>query len=341
MLRRLVACMSCCLLLAGVCGCSEARPKRGASDSAGSVAGPRSHHPGKASQSSGATDLGDEADQNFALPINAYGESLSDEATIQNADWIIVGRCLRHLGFSIKRVASAGAVRDALASVDVGNDGLYGNGRRYGLVSRTIASKYGYHLKSDVEPFPAVLSGPLPKHSAARLAALSGVDANDKPLPASSGVPIGGCQGEAERALDIQLNTGGSSGTKTVRPTGDDPIDLAIGHTSLVQSQTAPVVVAAIKAWSTCMTAQGFPAPDPYHLPHGVVSGGPRPSAREIRMAVADVGCKDKVHLVDIWKGWETRYQQKRIDENAEALAAIKKRNAARVEKAAAIIASY
>jgi hypothetical protein len=103
-------------------------------------------------------------------------------------------------------------------------------------------------------------------------------------------------------------------------------------------TQTDPRVRAADRAWSRCMARRYFRYPSP-----GAAEGRGWPSPptkAEIATAVADVACKAKVNLVNIWLSVEAAYQQALIRQNLAALAQLQDRFAPLLRRAAAAVAA-
>lgn len=227
----------------------------------------------------------------------------------------------------------------AQAQGEIEDFGTYGNGRHYGLVSQVLASKYGYHLKSTVDPASGTHTSPTPgSHPQAELNVMVGTTPDGKPLPKALHVPSGGCRGEAERALGTipDLLPGG---TKAIR--GSAPLEAQISAEEFALSQTAPAVVSVIHQWSACMAERGYHYASPLKAGSDLNVDGPRPTPTEIQVAVTDVTCKQRVHLIQVWYGWEAAYQQKRIDENAQYFAGLRKKLDDQLRRTAAVLAGH
>jgi hypothetical protein len=100
------------------------------------------------------------------------------------------------------------------------------------------------------------------------------------------------------------------------------------------------VVVAAFKQWSSCMRGKGYP----YQTPRDAgaefdVNTETVPPA-EIAAAEADVACKQRTHLVDIWRGYEVDFQTTRIKAEAAAFQTAKKNHDARMKRVADVLSA-
>ena len=71
------------------------------------------------------------------------------------------------------------------------------------------------------------------------------------------------------------------------------------------------------------MRQAGFDYADPMKANNDPAFQTPAPTEREIATAVADVQCKARTGLVDVWASVETAYQQRALDEHAEELTVI------------------
>jgi hypothetical protein len=212
--------------------------------------------------------------------------------------------------------------------------------RRYGVTSMAVAERWGYQLEQtshDLPPAPPAMTA---SERAAAFAVLLGTWSKDpdphlSPLQyprirvAGKLVPAGGCREWAA------LRLGSSRHEVSTVP---DMINIA----SFEASKSDPKVVAAFRAWSKCMAGHGYTASDPLNLP-APPSSSAGPSSRvqaEIDMAVADVRCKNRTHLVAIWFGVEYRWQEAAIQQHFTLLAALRAYMMRQQRAALAVIAS-
>src|SRR5205814_3313039 len=111
-------------------------------------------------------------------------------------------------------------------------------------------------------------------------------------------IPAGGCVGEAREALDEN------------GPGSDFTLVGTLNTQSFEQSQQVPAVRDTIAAWSRCMSAAGHPYADPLAAADAFDAATPSPGPEEIATAEADVDCKTRTHLVNVWRTAETTLQQ-------------------------------
>lgn len=105
-------------------------------------------------------------------------------------------------------------------------------------------------------------------------------------------------------------------------------------------AQASPAVRKVFAAWSACMAGKGYTVPSPPQAAGRFSISTPKPSQREIDMAVADVRCKDRAHVVPVWFGVEYQMEETSIQRNFTQLAAIRKKLALEQRAALAVISS-
>ncbi|WP_030202608.1 hypothetical protein [Streptomyces sp. NRRL S-87] len=231
----------------------------------------------------------------LSLPLDAYTYTPKDryvwQVAIQN-QW---RTCMRRFGFTTFNPPAV-SPNTVAANIDAGM------GRRYGISDLDAAKTYGYHLPPiapdppDWTPAPgaeeAVFSGKGPELTA-------GTYRGRK-------VPKGGCRRE----------------TQAVYPMPDTPRALAAQGRAFAASRSDKKVVKAMAAWSSCMKTKGYKLADPFKAPALVMTSitAPTPSPEELNLATADVACKTRVHLIQVWHQAETALQQQEITRNAAAL---------------------
>jgi hypothetical protein len=173
----------------------------------------------------------------------------------------------------------------------------------------SIAQRYGYHV-------PEGLLTPLEVDRT--------YDARENSLGAeqkTAAYVVGGCAREA-----------------AVRLRPDRHPDLALlgrlDNGSLTGSMHDPAVAPALRAWRDCVGRAGFEYADPFAA---MADPGwwaqDEASDREIAVAVADVGCKERTGLVSTWHAADVRMQDEQIrkhpGEFREMRAAVEEENAA------------
>ncbi|MFF3461333.1 hypothetical protein [Streptomyces sp. NPDC002619] len=220
------------------------------------------------------------------LPIARYEYSAGQERLINAAKDALTRRCMRRfgLGYALARSASA----DPSETPD----------RRYGISDPGQAAAYGYHLP------PSTASVPVPS--------------TDRSYPVLYGtvsvlsgkkVPEGGCSADAVRVWEKKRpRTEASDAARNV------------SVRSFEEAQSDPSVIKATKDWSICMKEKGFTYSSPLAPPGEYPLSSPTASEKERRTAMADVACKEKSHLLNIWFDAESDLQNRLIKEEQRSL---------------------
>ncbi|MFI8090179.1 hypothetical protein ACIF9R_17940 [Streptomyces sp. NPDC086080] len=277
------------------------------------------------------------------LPINAYLPTADDQARMGRARAILIDRCMRRFGLSFPQPSAAALEAGAK------DNGVYGNKRRYGVTDAATAQRYGYHLPSTVDRVSqdgepdgteagtgAEAGSAEGKRSRRRdpayAAVLNGHEGNESERGARrDDVPSGGCVGEAGAKLaEAGSATDGFSYAKVASDIKAD---------SHFRSMSSTRVTAAFKEWSRCMRDKGYSttAPVGERLPFDIDSA--RVSEKEIERALADVACKERTRLVEIWSGEERRYQNAQIKEHSTELRTAAEEHRSRMKAITAILA--
>lgn len=217
--------------------------------------------------------------ESLTLPFDAYSPSLAALYTISNAQDRLTGECMTAAGLEWKVIARPMTVKDLR------------NRRRYGVIETAIAEGYGYHV-----PTGLLTPSSVEKLYDAREASLS---QSQKDAAYSRT----GCAARAARRFQQPTDTA------TGRLTEWD-------RASLLGSQRESGVAEALASWRGCMQQRGYSYPDPLAAASddrwwADASAGPSPAEQAV--AVADVACKDRSHLVDAWRGAESRIQREAI----------------------------
>jgi hypothetical protein len=245
----------------------------------------------------------------FVLPADAYAFTLPETGRIDLARELLAGKCMRRLGYTFDADA-------ARREIPAGNDatvtdlGWYGNKRRYGVTDPAVAARYGYHL---VNP---------------NLGGTSQAPGFGALTPAMRTALTGTCTREATTALSPD------------GVVGEADVVAALGSGSFRDSLHDPTVTAAFAQWSTCMLKGGF------HYASPAVAGtefdidSPRITPAETTAASADVLCKQRTHLIDIWHGFETTDQNTRIAQDPTAFAAAEAGHDAEMRRVGAVLAA-
>ncbi|MEV3990214.1 hypothetical protein AB0J57_15035 [Streptomyces sp. NPDC049837] len=253
--------------------------------------------------------------RNLELPLEAYTWTDAEERVRRQGEDRIAAECMRGFGFDLEpRPLYRGdkALRDA---------------NRYGVSDMASASRFGYNT----DPY---LRGKRPEehYTPAESLALFGPqgDTGQKTAKAANGkaIPEGGCWGQALREL-------ASKGPK-VHP---DKEEFA-SHLALFayqESQKDKRVQKAFADWSACMKAKGYH----YNGPMAPVEDerfakSTTPTPAEIRVAEADVECKEKHNVIGTWYAVEVAYQKRAIESNQQMLDTLKQRKDAILRAASA-----
>ncbi|SKA02251.1 hypothetical protein SAMN02745673_02195 [Marinactinospora thermotolerans DSM 45154] len=218
------------------------------------------------------------------VPLDDYNLSRPDIETIEYAEDLLIGACMRDLGLDWELLPPP-EEHDA--------DPL--NRRRYGLVEPEVARRYGYH-----PPPPA--PGQRAREEARRVRAA---------LPLGEQVAAygtdgrGGCLAEARERLGADV-PGFDAGV----------LNGYIGDT-FEASRRDPRVVEVVGAWSACMRERGYAYEDPLDvLSDPAWAETEEASSREVAVAGADVLCKAETDLVAVWNAVEDEIQREVIDAN-------------------------
>ena len=167
--------------------------------------------------------------QELSIPFDRYNFSASDISTLDRAEELLVGDCMRQRGMAWEVLPPSTA-----------EDLEPQNRRRYGVVEPEIARLFGYHTAPDR---PTVARRAAARDSRAR-------SLSAKEQRAASGEKDG-CLGQARAHLE--------QGTPQVNGA---LFDRLISET-FEQSRRDPKVAQVFRAWSTCMREQGRQYADP------------------------------------------------------------------------------
>ncbi|WP_369392377.1 hypothetical protein AB5J72_35925 [Streptomyces sp. CG1] len=253
----------------------------------------------------------------MTLPLQQYMQTYQDSVVIERAARSLETQCLAGYGFTVT-FPPAGV--NPPPNADDSN-----MPRRYGISDPVAAAKYGYELPPDTTEHPQP-----PKLSPAAIAVLTGrkaLDPRAEEAPSTyqgKKVPKGGCEQASFDKLGARI---------------DFTLPSHLDHDSLVKSQEDPRVQKALTAWSGCMKSKGYTVADPYAAV-GLVpgSGSGSASQKEITLALADIGCKQKTDLVRIWHGVDAAIQQRQVEQNQLALQQLKEKNSGAVKAAEAAL---
>ncbi|TWP53302.1 hypothetical protein FKR81_04845 [Lentzea tibetensis] len=257
-----------------------------------------------------------QVDADVTFPLDGYLISPERRATVRKGQDLLVQKCLRRFGFEMELPdREADQVR----------------GRVIGVVDDAEVAKYGYsdpetlesvhkaeQIRKDQKPWPeemvAVLNG-------------RGQNASKK-----GDVPQGGCAGEAQRALGLA--------SQSVDKPGDENFVIALSRDSTKLTEEDSRLKGAWGKWSACMKEAGYDYADPWG-PNGEKKfGGDDASPEEIATARADVACRKKHDVNGIWVAVRTAYQNRLIEDNADALKQHQNRIDEQVRKATEVVSA-
>jgi hypothetical protein len=87
------------------------------------------------------------------------------------------------------------------------------------------------------------------------------------------------------------------------------------------------------------MRQAGFSYPDPMAANNDPAFTTEQPTENEIRAAIADVQCKRKVGVVEVWSTVETAYQRQSVDAHHDQLELIRHAIQIKLANARAVLA--
>ncbi|MFF7457630.1 hypothetical protein [Kitasatospora sp. NPDC008115] len=265
-----------------------------------------------------------------ALPIEAYLLTPEQQRQLIAARDALTSRCMTRLGFTYTPEP---------APAEPGTRQRNLTQWRYFVTDTAETSQYGYTVK-DFRP------GEKPSRAAkppAYLLALTGsADGSVAVAPGQTPkggqdingqqIPPGGCLTEALG----KLGAGAANGNG-----GDAQLASDIKNSGWNQSLADARLVAAFAAWSGCMKAKGYDYPTPIAAaddPQWQSIGASSEKARQT--ATTDATCKAEHNVVGIWYTVESAYETTLIEQNAEAMRAVKQDIDNRMKLAAQALAS-
>ena len=265
------------------------------------------------------------------LPFDAYALSDAQEAVDEYLGLFLEKSCMTKLGFSFLPGLDAGYVtRNARTFVEF-------DSRLWGISDPAQAGRYGYHLPPWVQGAPNSRSQSLGSLPPGEQVALLGVQLTGHPAqPGSgstsgrpSGVPVGGCRGQAQREV-------AAAGVGQVDQTAALVAQLRLK--SFERAQADPRVLKVFAAWSSCMRGSGYLYPTPFKPTFNMAAP---PTALEVKTARADVACKYRTNLLGVAYAVQADYQNALIESNAQRLAVIKAQVKGQQQALAAAEAKY
>ncbi|GAA3499867.1 hypothetical protein GCM10019016_069720 [Streptomyces prasinosporus] len=227
------------------------------------------------------------------LPFDTYKISKADDYLIAAAEDVLMKGCLEARGVRWSPRAPVGA-----AEMDPPNR------RRYGVIEEAVAREFGFHAPPEAEAEVRFTTA-----RQRRSASLS--DSEVRAAYGSTGT--GGCWGKAHE----ELRDGVAE--------SDYDVLNKYSRKSFEDSQRDGEVRAVFRSWSACMAKSGFRYRDPVAVVNDPRwSASPSPSDHEIKVALADVRCKEETGVVAVWSAVETRIQRDIVTADAASFRALK-----------------
>ncbi|MFG2287566.1 hypothetical protein ACGFOU_16105 [Streptomyces sp. NPDC048595] len=230
--------------------------------------------------------------EQLRLPLDAYASTMAETHVMEDAEDILMRRCMAGLGMEWQ----------PLPRVDARDDEPP-NFRRYGAEEAEVG-RYGYHPRPDP---PSVVR-------------------RNRAWDEREALPV-----EVQRAAYGPSGKGGCRRTAQRQLVGDtaQPDYQAFNRLTgkaLEASRRAPEVRDAVREWRTCMTKAGFDYPDPLAAASNARWQTEEPTPAERATARADMTCQQSTKVVKVWSAAETRIQRRLIGENAGPLREAKAR---------------
>jgi hypothetical protein len=246
------------------------------------------------------------------LPLDAYRVSNRQQQTALEATRVVARKCMARFGFDWHG-------NDPTPQPDL--DALVK--RRYGLINKDDAVRYGYQAPPDVAGGPSGKSADF-NPSPDELAVWRGTAPASTQINGQT-VPAGGCQGEVGRKMEAGA------------PQGDVNLAQNLSTQSFTKSKTDSRLLAAESQWSACMKQAGYDyknASEP-----NAIDWRTRNNTEQVATATADVACRQKNNLVGIWAAVDAAYQRQLVEKNAQQLSLVRQQLDAESRNAAAVLA--
>lgn len=313
-LRPLTAAVLCGSLL-GLGGCQGEQPDTPA---------PGSPAAGSPTAGSPAATPEGSAVPSVRLPVEDHLLTARQTRMLGDARTVLALSCVARLGLRpppppVRTFTYRPGDRSLLANTE----------RRYGITDASVAAEYGYRPRPGT--YPDSTTTDEPEMPQAVVAALTGERRGSSARNSAARdarVPADGCLGEAKRSL------GGRPGVFR-----DSDLATRLNDASHLWSRRHPQVRAVVRDWAACMRRAGHPQTDPLDAPGPDRRfQTPRATPEEIAIALADIGCKRRTRLVEVWSGLERRYQQERIRAQAQQFAQVDRDLRTQVARAEAVL---
>ncbi|MFJ3938262.1 hypothetical protein [Streptomyces parvus] len=267
----------------------------------------------------------------ITTPLDAYLPSPEENYTLKKARVLLVNSCMRELGYAQNPQPLSRFSGEA-----------YLEHSEFLVVPTEHAERYGYkkppkgknvdagaesrYAKSVTDTQGSLLTGKIPTFNGKK-------------------VPAGGCEGEALRTITKGAATAEEITMPDGSAAGSGKGGFGEGYAEMVVSSARGKAMAkvredsrfqdAIERWSDCMEKQGYS----YDSPNSAWNDkkwadASRAGKQEIAVAVADMGCKQKVNYLGVGIAVETAYEKQVIEESAEVLDDAKDKTARWIQNA-------
>lgn len=232
-----------------------------------------------------------------SLPIQRFMFTFPEIAQADHARFVLASRCMKTFGIDF--------TPPPIDEAEIGMQ-VELQSRRYGITDAAVAATRGFQppveaTTRSIQALTAgmdaaeieVFDGPRPGQPPARY--------HGKPIPPT------GCDGAAIQAIAPHGNFAHSR------------LTAGISAESFQQSQKDPAVIAVFQRWSACMRQAGYDYPTPLASAEDARWTGPVTPV-QIAAAHADLTCKTRTDLVQVWYGVESRLQNAAIATNQAEL---------------------
>lgn len=229
------------------------------------------------------------------LPLDAYSVSAGAEYLTRVAEDRLIRSCMarRDVPWNPPPISTADARPEF---------------RRYGLASLATARTFGYHIPVDAA------------HERRNHYFLDTMTRSQRrALEGTAKSP--GCRREADATVNHAV------------PRTFSLLPFELGSESITEAGRTPQVRTAKRNWSTCMSARGYhyATPEAAQADKRWKLDRPRITRSERTAAVADVACKRKASLTNIWATAEAPIQRRLIRLHERQLRAIQTANRVRL----------
>lgn len=205
----------------------------------------------------------------------------------------------------------------------------YNYDRLFGLLDTAEAEAYGYHpaRSGSLAADGSTIDEVKPARSVPLTADQEAVASGETELDQMNGhkVPVGGCIGESRARV------------------GDVVPVLELTESAVAyateQADRDPRVLQGFAEWSQCMTEAGFDYATPWDSNDDPQWATPHADELEIKVAVADVACKNKTDLTGLRVAVAAAWQREFIRAHSEEFVAMADSIAAQRKNASSILA--